>query len=54
MKTSTQYALMTLGILFGFIKDIASGTYAFLMFPIIIPVFFLCLFGAIMMRNENE
>ena len=54
MKTADQYALMSLGILLIFIKDIVSGTYAILMFPIIIPVFFLCLFGAIMRRNENE
>lgn len=54
MKKAYQYGLMTLAIFLTFIKDIARGTYAFLMFPIIIPVFILCILGSIILLDEDE
>ncbi len=52
MKAAHEYGLMSLGILVSFIIDIATETYALIMFPIIIPVFVLCVIGTILLWDE--
>jgi hypothetical protein len=54
MKAAHQYALMALGILIVFVKDVTSGANAFLIFPIIVPVFILCIIGAVILWKEPE
>jgi len=54
MNASQEYALMAVFAALIFVADVVTETYAFLVFPIVIPMFVLAVIAAIITRDEND